>query len=174
MRSRGYIAELIDTILKLDPSARGRLEVYLTYPCVRALRSHRIANKLYRKRLFLLSRIISELARRHTGIDIHAGAEIGRRVFIDHGTGVVIGETAVIEDDVIIYQGVTLGGTGKENGKRHPTIEKGVLLSAGVKILGNITIGAYSKIGAGSVVLDNIPPRCTVVGIPGRIVKRQE
>lgn len=174
MKGRGYIAELIDTILMLDPSAKSRLEVYLTYPCIRALRSHRVANKLYKKRWYLLSRLISEHSRRHTGIDIHAGAKIGRRVFIDHGMGVVIGETAVIGDDVIIYQGVTLGGTGKDRGKRHPTIEKGVLLSAGVKVLGNITIGEYSKIGAGAVVLENIPPRCTVVGIPGRIVKQKK
>lgn len=174
MKNKGYLSELIDTILKRDPSARTKLEVYLTYPCVKALRSHRVANRFHKKRLYLIARLISEHSRRRTGIDIHPGATIGRRVFIDHGVGVVIGETAVVGDDVTIYQGVTLGGTGKDRGKRHPTIRNGVLLSAGVKILGNITIGENSKIGAGSVVLTDIPPNCTVVGIPGRIIKHND
>lgn len=168
-----YIKELIYTILDKDPASNSYLEVLLTYPGVKALKSHRIAHKLYLKNHYFLARIISERSKRKTGIEIHPGAVIGRRVFIDHGSGVVIGETTIIGDDVTIYQGVTLGGTGKEKGKRHPTIENGVLLSAGAKVLGNIVIGHDSKIGASSVVLKDVPPYSTVVGIPG-VVKEKK
>ena len=169
-----YISEIIHTILQKDPAARSYWEVYFTYAGVKALRSHQRAHKLYLKGHYFLARIISEKSRRRTGIAIHPGATIGRRVFIDHGVGTVIGETTVIGDDVVIYQGVTLGGTGKEKGKRHPTIEDRVMLSAGAKVLGPFTVGHDSKIGAGSVVLKEVPPFCTVVGIPGQIVKMND
>ncbi len=169
-----YISEIIQTILSKDPAARSYLEVYFTYSGVKALRAHQKAHKLYLKGHYFWARVISERARRKTGIDIHPGATIGRRVFIDHGVGVVIGETAVVGDDVVIYQGVTLGGTGKEKGKRHPTIEDRVMLSAGAKVLGPFTVGHDSKIGAGSVVLKEVPPYSTVVGIPGQIVKMKD
>lgn len=167
------IKEDIDTALKIDPAASGVLDVILTYPGIHAVWLYRISHKLWKHEIRLLAKMISIFARFLTGgIEIHPGAQIGRRLFIDHGSGIVIGETAEIGDDVIIYQGVTLGGTGKEKGKRHPTIGNNVMISAGAKILGSITIGDYSKIGAGSVVLNDVPPYSTVVGIPGKIVAR--
>lgn len=164
--------EDIKAVLARDPAARSFLEVYFTYSGVRALRMYRRANWFFRNNMKLIARIISQHAKKLTGIEIHPAAKIGRRVFIDHGAGVVIGETAEVGDDVVIYQGVTLGGTGKDKGKRHPTIEDRVMLSAGAKVLGPFTVGHDSKIGAGSVVLKEVPPYCTVVGVPGRIVKR--
>ncbi len=168
-----YIKEIVQAVLKNDPACKSYAEARFLYPGVKALKYHRTAHKFYEKKHFFIARLISERAKRKTGIEIHPGAVIGNRVFIDHGSGVVIGETAVIGDDVIIYQGVTLGGTGKTNEKRHPTIENGVLLSADSKVLGNITIGRNSKVGAGSVVLKDIPPNSTVVGIPG-VVKEKK
>lgn len=166
--------EDIKTIYEKDPAATGLLEVVLCYPGLHALICHRIANKLYHKKIPLLPRIISHVTRFFTGIEIHPGATIGRRFFIDHGMGVVIGETANIGRDVLIYQGVTLGGTGKEHGKRHPTISNNVVIGAGAKVLGNILIGSNVRIGAGSVVIDNVPNNSTVVGVPGRVVLRHE
>lgn len=164
--------EDIEVIFEQDPAARTYLEVILTYSGLHAIWFHRIAHALYKRKLFFIARCISQLSRFLTGIEIHPGAVIGRRFFIDHGMGVVIGETCEIGDDVTIYQGVTLGGTGKEKGKRHPTIEDNVLIATGAKILGAITIGENSKVGGGSVVLKDVPSNCTVVGIPGRIVKQ--
>ncbi len=161
------------TIQEKDPAIRSKWEVFL-YPSFRAQWSHRRAHKLYQKGHYFWARWLSQRSRRKTGIEIHPGAKLGRRLFIDHGAGVVIGETTEIGDDVTLYQGVTLGGTGKEKGKRHPTIEDGVLISAGAMVLGSFRVGAYSRIGAGSVVLSEVPPHCTVVGIPGRIVKYHE
>jgi len=161
----------INAILSSDPAATSRLEVILTYSGFHALFLYRIANFFHTRRYRLLARMISQFARFMTGIEIHPGATIGSGVFIDHGSGVVIGETAEIGDNVTIYQGVTLGGTGKERGKRHPTIEDGVMLSAGAKILGSFKVGKNAKIGAGSVVLEEVPANSTVVGIPGHIVK---
>lgn len=163
-----------DAVLARDPAARSRAEVRLCYPGLSALRSHRRAHELYQRGHVLLARIVSQRARHKTGIEIHPGAVIGRRVFIDHGDGVVIGETTVIGDDVTIYQGVTLGGTGKDTGKRHPTIGSGVTIGAGAKVLGPITIGDNVKVGAGAIVLKDVPDNCTVVGNPGRIVKREK
>lgn len=155
-----------------DPAARSKLEVFLTYSGVKALHAHRVANFFYRHKMKLLARMISQNAKRRTGIEIHPAAQIEPGVFIDHGAGVVIGETAVIETGVVIYQGVTLGGTGKDKGsKRHPTIMHDCMISAGAKILGGITIHENCKIGAGSVVLKDVPANSTVVGIPGRIIK---
>lgn len=167
-----YVKEIIETVLENDPACKSYAEARFLYPGVKALKYHRIAHKLYLKKHYYLARMISERVKRKTDIEIHPGAIIGRRVFIDHGSGVVIGETAIVGDDVVIYQGVTLGGTGKAKEKRHPTIENGVLLSTDSKVLGNITIGHNSKIGAGSVVLKDIPPNCTVVGIPGVIKEK--
>ncbi len=164
------LREDIETVFERDPAARNWFEVLLCYPGVHTLFWHRLAHWLYRKRRFLTARIISEASRFITGIEIHPGAQIGHRLFIDHGMGVVIGETAEIGDDVTIYQGVTLGGTGKEKGKRHPTIGNGVMISAGAKVLGSIKIGDNAKIGAGAVVLQEVPSNTTVVGVPGRIV----
>lgn len=164
------IKEDLDVILERDPAARSRMEVLFCYPGFCALLLHRMAHFYYQRRRFLLARIISQISRSHTQIEIHPGAKIGRRFFIDHGAGVVIGETTEIGDDVTLYQGVTLGGTGKEKGKRHPTIGNNVVISAGAKILGSITIGDNAKIGAGSVVLKSVPPECTVVGVPGKVV----
>ena len=164
----------IDAVLSRDPAAKSRLEVLLCYPGLKAIRAHRRAHKHYLKGRILLARIISQRARRKTGIEIHPGAKIGEGLFIDHGDGVVVGETAVIGDNVTIYQGVTLGGTGKETGKRHPNIGNGVTVGAGAKVLGPITIGDNSKVGAGSIVLKDVPPNCTVVGNPGRIVKKKQ
>ncbi len=154
-----------------DPAARSKFEIWLTYAGVHALSWHRWAYFLYRIRFRLLARMTSQFAKWLTGIEIHPAAKIAPGVFIDHGAGVVIGETAVIEEGVVIYQGVTLGGTGKEKGKRHPTIRKGATISAGAKILGGFTVGEYAKIGAGAVVLKEVPPHATVVGVPGKVVR---
>lgn len=166
------IKEDIDAVLTRDPAARNGFEVLICYPGVWALIFHKISHKLYKWKLKLIARIISQLARFFTGIEIHPGAVIGRRCFIDHGMAVVIGETAEIGDDVTIYQAVTLGGTGKDVGKRHPSIGNNVVISTGAKVLGPFKVGDNSKIGAGSVVLEAVPPNCTVVGIPGRIIRR--
>ncbi len=166
-----YIKEEMQIIKERDPAIKTPLEVFL-YPSFRAIIRYRIAHKLYEKKHYFLARWFSQRTVRKTGIEIHPGATIGRGLFIDHGHGVVIGETAIIGDNVTLYQGVTLGGTGKESGKRHPTIGNNVMVSAGAKILGSFTIGENSKIGAGSVVLSEIPPNSTVVGVPGRVVKR--
>lgn len=162
----------IEAVLNRDPAARNMLEVILCYPGLHALILHRIAHNLYCKRMCLLARILSTFSRWLTGIEIHPAAKIGEGLFIDHGMGVVIGETAEIGNNVTIYHGATLGGTGKETGKRHPTIGNCVVISAGAKILGPFRIGDHSKIGAGAVVLKEVPPNCTVVGVPGRIVKK--
>lgn len=159
-------------IFDRDPAARSGLEVLLCYPGLQALMLYRFAHWLHRSHLPLVPRMISHLARFLTGVEIHPGATIGKGVFIDHGMGVVIGETAIIGDYALIYQGVTLGGTGKESGKRHPTLGENVVVGAGAKVLGNILIGSNARIGAGSVVLRDVPADCTVVGIPGRIVYR--
>lgn len=154
-----------------DPAARNRFEIWLTYSGVHALSWHRWANRLYRMHLKLLARMTSQWAKLLTGIEIHPAAKIAAGVFIDHGEGVVIGETAEIKEGVVIYQGVTLGGTGKQTGKRHPTIEKNVTISCGAKVLGGFTVGEGAKIGAGAVVLKEVPPYATVVGVPGRVVR---
>ena len=159
-------------IFERDPAARNWLEVLVCYPGLQAIFFHRIAHRLYKAGIPFIPRLISHLARFFTGIEIHPGAQIGQGVFIDHGMGVVIGETAVIGDYSLIYQGVTLGGTGKETGKRHPTLGKNVVVGTGAKVLGNIKIGDDVRIGAGSVVLRDVPSNCTVVGIPGRVVYR--
>jgi serine O-acetyltransferase len=159
-------------IFERDPAARNWLEVIVCYPGLQALSLHRIAHLLYKIGIPFLPRFISHLARFFTGIEIHPGAQIGQGVFIDHGMGVVIGETAIIGDYCLIYQGVTLGGTGKETGKRHPTLGENVVLGGGAKVLGNIQIGNDVRIGAGSVVLRDVPSNCTVVGIPGRVIYR--
>jgi serine O-acetyltransferase len=160
----------IEVVFEQDPSARSYLEVVLTYSGLHAIWSHRLAHALYKRKLYFLARVISQISRFFTGIEIHPGAKIGRRFFIDHGMGVVIGETCEIGDNVTVFQGVTLGGTGKEKGKRHPTIMDNALIATGAKVLGSITIGENSKIGAGSVVLKDVPHNSTVVGIPGRVV----
>ena len=161
----------IDAAMKNDPAARSRLEVFLVYPGVRALRMHRRAAFFYRHGMKLFARFLSERAKKKTGIEIHPAAKIAPGVFIDHGAGVVIGETAEVETGVVIYQGVTLGGTGKEKGKRHPTVRKNAILSCGAKVLGGFEVGEGAKIGAGAVVLEEVPPYATVVGIPARVVK---
>ncbi|MBO7149952.1 MAG: serine O-acetyltransferase [Clostridia bacterium] len=161
----------INAAKKNDPAARSKFEIWLTYSGVKALSWHRYAHFLYKIKLKLLARMTSQFAKWLTGIEIHPAAKIAGGVFIDHGTGVVIGETAEIEEDVVIYQGVTLGGTGKEKGKRHPTIKKGAMISAGAKVLGGFTVGEYAKIGAGAVVLKEVPPYATVVGVPGIVVR---
>ena len=166
------VREDIKAVLEQDPAARSSLEVLLCYPGIWSLIWHKPAHWLYKHKLKMLARMISQLTRWFTGIEIHPGAVIGRRCFIDHGMAVVIGETAEIGDDVTIYQGVTLGGTGKDVGKRHPTIGSRVVISSGAKVLGPFKVGDYVKIGAGSVVLKEIPDGCTVVGIPGTIVRR--
>ena len=168
------ISEDINTIKEKDVAARSVLEVIFLYQGFHVLLAYRVAHKLLKWKIPFIPRMISQIARFLTGIEIHPGAKIGKRFFIDHGMGVVIGETTIIGDDVLIYQGVTLGGTGKDLGKRHPTIGNFVTLGAGAKVLGNIEIGDYSSIGAGSVVIDNVPEHCTVVGIPGRIVKQKK
>ena len=162
--------EDIRCIFDQDPAARSTFEVVLTYSGLHAVWAHRIAHAFYKKNMLFLARLISQISRFFTGIEIHPGATIGRRLFIDHGMGIVIGETCEIGDDVTLYQGVTLGGTGKEKGKRHPTIGNNVLVASGAKVLGSITIGENSKIGAGSVVLMDVPSDSTVVGIPGKVV----
>lgn len=162
--------EDLDVVFEQDPAARSYLEVILTYSGLHSIWSHRIAHALYKRKFFFLARVVSQISRFFTGIEIHPGAKIGRRFFIDHGMGIVIGETCEIGDNVTVYQGVTLGGTGKEKGKRHPTIKDNALIATGAKVLGSITIGENSKIGAGSVVLKDVPPNSTVVGVPGKVV----
>lgn len=164
------LREDIDVVFDQDPAARSYLEVILTYSGLHAIWSHRVAHALYKRKFFFLARLLSQVSRFFTGIEIHPGATIGKRFFIDHGMGVVIGETCEIGDNVTIFQGVTLGGTGKEKGKRHPTVEDNCLIATGAKVLGSITIGENSKVGGGSVVLHDVPPNSTVVGIPGRVV----
>ena len=171
----GVISRLqqdVQAILERDPAAKSVLEIVLCYPSFHAIIMHRIAHSLYKKNMVLLPRLLSQWNRFITGIEIHPGATISEGLFIDHGMGVVIGETAEIGNNVTIYQGVTLGGTGKEKGKRHPTIGNNVVISTGAKVLGSLTVGDNVKIGAGAVVLRNVPPNCTVVGVPGRVVKR--
>lgn len=167
------IKEDIQTIYDKDPAARNLAEVFFCYPGLHALICHRICHKLNYWKIPFIPRLISQISRFFTGIEIHPAATIGRRFFIDHGMGVVIGETTVIGNDVLIYQGVTLGGTGKETGKRHPTVCDNVVIGAGAKVLGNILIGTGARIGAGSVVIDSVPEHSTVVGIPGRIVQQK-
>jgi serine O-acetyltransferase len=167
------IREDVANVVEHDPAAKSRLEVFLCYSGLHAVWFYRINHWLWNHGLYLLGRMLSQAARFLTGIEIHPGAKIGRRLFIDHGVGVVIGETAIVGEDVTLYQGVTLGGTGKEQGKRHPTIEDGVVVGGGAKILGNITVGKNCRIGAGSVVLRNVPDNSTVVGVPGHIIFRE-
>lgn len=167
-----YVKEEIQVIRERDPAIKSNMEVFL-YPSFQAILRYRVAHKLYQKKHYFLARWVSQRAARKTGIEIHPGATIGKGLFIDHGSGVIIGETAELGNNVTLYQGVTLGGTGKEHGKRHPTLKDNVMVSAGAKVLGSFTIGENSKIGAGSVVLKEVPPNCTVVGVPGRIVKRE-
>jgi len=162
--------EDIDAVMRRDPAARSRIEVFLCYPGLWAVWFWMISNRLWKAEQILLSRIVSQFARFFTGVDIHPGATIGRRLFIDHATGVVIGETAILGDDITLYQGVTLGGTGKDTGKRHPTLCDNVFVGNNANILGNITIGENSRVGAGSVVLRDVPPNSTVVGVPAHIV----
>jgi serine O-acetyltransferase len=165
------VREQIDTIFREDPAAKSVLEIVLCYPGFHAVLLHRLAHKLYWHGLIVPARLISQISRFLTGIEIHPGASIGRRFFIDHGMGVVIGETSEIGDDVLMYQNVTLGGTGNERGKRHPTIGNNVVIGTGAKVLGNIRIGNFVKVGAGSVVIRSVPDYSTVVGIPGRVVR---
>ncbi len=167
------IREDVANVMEHDPAAKSRLEVYLCYAGLHAVWFYRINHWLWNHGAFLLGRMLSQAARFLNGIEIHPGAEIGRRLFIDHGHGVVIGETAIVGNDVTLYQGVTLGGTGKEHGKRHPTIEDNVVVGGGAKILGNIVVGKNCRIGAGSVVLRNVPEDSTVVGVPGHIIFRE-
>ena len=173
IRAIKKIKEDIKVIYEKDPAANNLAEVLFCYPGLQALISHRIAHKLAYWGIPFIPRYISYLTRIITGIEIHPKARIGRRFFIDHGEGVVIGETTIIGDDVLIYQQVTLGGTGNEHGKRHPTIGNNVIIGAGAKILGNITIGDNTRVGAGSVVVDDVPEHCTVVGVPGRVVQQK-
>ena len=161
----------IKAIKQNDPAARSTIEIFLCYPGFYALLFHRLSHYLWNHSFKLLARFISTISRFLTGIEIHPGAQFGERVFIDHGMGIVVGETTIVGDDVLIYQGVVLGGTTTQKTKRHPTIEKGVIIGAGAKVMGNITIGEYSKIGTGAVVLKDVPPESTCVGVPGRIVK---
>jgi serine O-acetyltransferase len=167
------IREDVATVMEHDPAAKSRLEVFLCYSGLHAVWFYRINHWLWNRHFFLLGRLLSQFARFLTGVEIHPGAQLGRRLFIDHGVGVVIGATAIVGDDVTLYQGVTLGGTGKEHGKRHPTIEDNVVVGGGAKILGNITVGKNCRIGAGSVVLRNVPEDSTVVGVPGHIIFRE-
>lgn len=167
----GSVREEISIIRERDPAIHSSLEVFL-YPSFKVMMHYRLAHRLYEKKHYFWARWVSQRAVRKTGIEIHPGAKIGKGLFIDHGNGVIIGETAIIGDNVTLYQGVTLGGTGKEHGKRHPTVGNNVMISAGAKVLGSFRIGDNSKIGAGSVVLSEVPPCSTVVGVPGRVVKR--
>lgn len=162
----------VQVVFERDPAAKSIMEVLFCYPGLHAVIHHRAAHFFYRRRMFFIARLISHISRFMTGIEIHPGAQIGKGLFIDHGSGVVIGETAEIGNNVTLYQGVTLGGTGKEKGKRHPTIGDHVTISVGAKVLGNIKIGNNAKVGGGSVVLKDVPSDCTVVGVPGRIVVR--
>ena len=166
------IREDIAAVKERDPAAKSSLEIFFLYPGVKAIRMHRRAHFFYKHNFMFIARWISQSCARKTGIEIHPGATIGRRLVIDHGTGIVIGETAEIGDDVLIYQGVTLGGTGKDTGKRHPTIGNNVMISAGAKVLGPFKVGDNSRIAAGAVVLEEVPPDCTVVGVPARVVRR--
>lgn len=168
------IKEDIKAVFERDPAVRSIIEVVLCYPGFHAILMHRIAHFFYQKKLFLIARIISQISRFFTGIEIHPGAKIGKGFFIDHGMGVVIGETTEIGDNVTLYQGVTLGGTGKDKGKRHPTLGNNIVVGAGAKVLGPIKIGDNSKIGAGAVVLKDVPPNSTVVGVPGKAVVRKK
>jgi serine O-acetyltransferase len=168
----GRMREDIDSILERDPAARSPLEILLSYPGLWAVWFHRASHKLWHAKLRLPARVLSQAGRFFTGVDIHPAAALGRRLFIDHATGVVIGETAIVGNDVTIYQGVTLGGTGKQHGKRHPTICDHVVIGNNANILGNITVGENSRVGAGSVVLNDVPPNSTVVGVPAHIVYR--
>ncbi|MBT9168204.1 MAG: Serine acetyltransferase [Syntrophomonadaceae bacterium] len=165
-----WLKKDISAIFERDPAAKSFWEVVLCYPGLHAILLYRLAHSLHKRGLILLPRVISQIARLVSGVEIHPGAKIGDGVFIDHGMGVVIGETAEVGDNVTLYQGVTLGGTGKEKGKRHPTVGNNVVIGTGAKILGPIVIGDYAKIGAGSVVLNNVPANTTVVGVPGRVV----
>ena len=165
------LIEDVNAVRERDPAARSFLEVFLLYPGVKAIRMYRRAHFYYTHGLMFLARYVSQRAARKTGIEIHPGAKIGRRLVIDHGTGTVIGETAEIGDDVLIYQGVTLGGTGKDTGKRHPTVGNNVMISAGAKVLGPFKIGDNSRVAAGAVVLEEVPPNSTVVGVPARVVR---
>ena len=167
------LREDIACVKDRDPAARSAIEILLLYPGLKAIRLHRLANKFYKRKMFFMARWISQRASKKTGIEIHPAVQIGKRFFIDHGTGVVIGETCVIGDDVTVYQGVTLGGTGKDTGKRHPTIGNNVMIGAGAKVLGPLNIGDNSKIASGAVVLNDIPPDSTAVGVPARVVKRE-
>ena len=171
MGFRKFIKEEMQVIRERDPAMHSNMEVFL-YPSFKAIIYYRIAHKLYEGKHYFWARWVSQKGARKTGIEIHPGARIGKGLFIDHGNGVIIGETAIVGDNVTLYQGVTLGGTGKEHGKRHPTLCNNVMVSAGAKVLGSFTIGENSKIGAGSVVLEEVPPNSTVVGVPGRVVKR--
>lgn len=166
------LKEDIAAIRERDPAARSTLEIFFLYPGLKAIRAHRRAHWCYRHGLTFFARLISQRAAKKTGIEIHPGAKIGRRLVIDHGHGIVIGETAEIGDDCLIYQGVTLGGTGKDVGKRHPTIGNNVMISTGAKVLGPFKVGDNSRIAAGAVVLEEVPPNCTVVGVPARIVRQ--
>jgi len=166
------LKEDIQTVKERDPAASGVFEILFLYPGLKAIRMHRVAHWFFKHNMKFIARAISQRAVKKTNIEIHPGATIGRRFFIDHGTGVVIGETAEIGDDVTIYQGVTLGGTGKDTGKRHPTIGNGVMIGSGAKVLGPFKVGDYSNIASGAVVLDEIPPNSTAVGVPARVVKR--
>ena len=168
-----FFRDLVQAALDRDPAAAGSLTVILTYAGVQAMGTHRIAHVFYKQHFRFLSRVLSQMARWFTGIEIHPGATIGKGIFIDHGMGVVIGETAAIGDNVTLFQGVTLGGTGKERGKRHPTLGNNVVVGAGAKILGNIHIGDNVSVGANAVVLQDVPPNATVVGVPGRVARRE-
>lgn len=167
-----HIKSDIESVKKRDPAARSTFEILLTYSGLHAVLMYRVAHKLYEKRFYTAARCISQFARFLTGIEIHPGAKIGRGFFIDHGSGVVIGETAEIGDNCLVYQGVTLGGTGKDKGKRHPTLGNNVMVGAGARVLGPFKVGDNSKIAAGAVVLEEVPPNCTAVGVPARIVRR--
>ncbi len=160
----------IECVFERDPAATSKLEVVLNYPGLHAIWAHRITHRLYKRNMRVLARLLSQIARFFTQVEIHPGAQLGEGLFIDHGCGIVIGETAILGDNVTLYQGVTLGGTGKESGKRHPTLGNNVMVSSGAKVLGNINIGDNVKIGAGSVVLKDVPANSTVVGIPGKVV----
>lgn len=169
---KNQFKEEIDSVKRRDPAARSTLEIVLTYSGLHAILAYRVAHKLYEKKFFLAARIISQTARFLTGIEIHPGAKIGKGFFIDHGSGVVIGETTEIGDNCLIYQGVTLGGTGKDKGKRHPTLGNNVMVGAGARVLGPFKVGDNVKIAANAVVLEAVPPNCTAVGVPARIVRR--
>ncbi len=168
------LRELLDFYMENDPAAKSRLSVLINYPGIHAIFAHRIAHFLYRCRLYFWARFVSQCSRFFTGIEIHPGAKIGKNLFIDHGMGIVIGETAELGDNCIMFHQVTLGGTGKQKGKRHPTVGNGVLLSAGCKVLGPIVIGDYAKVGANAVVLKDVPAGATAVGIPARILEKSE